>query len=96
MTRTERERLRLIPELEANIAMIKELSGGSSDVLINRFRTGGIECALICCEGMMSSQTAAEMVLSPITGIPPQSSAAGLFRYIQTELLRINRKIILQ
>ncbi len=87
MTRTERERLRLIPELEANIAMIKELSGGSSDVLINRFRTGGIECALICCEGMMSSQTAAEMVLSPITGIPPQSSAAGLFRYIQTELL---------
>lgn len=87
MTRTERERLRLIPELEANIAMIKEMSGGSSDVLINRFRTGGIECALICCEGMMSSQTAAEMVLSPITGIPPQSSAAGLFRYIQTELL---------
>ena len=87
MTRTERERLRLIPELEANIAMIKELSGGSSDVLINRFRTGGIECALICCEGMMSSQTAAEMVLSPITGIPPQSSAVGLFRYIQTELL---------
>lgn len=87
MTRTERERLRLIPELEANIAMIKELSGGSSDVLINRFKTGGIDCALICCEGMMSSQTAAEMVLSPITGIPPQSSAAALFRYIQTELL---------
>ena len=87
MTRNEREKLPICSGLRDNIAMIKELSGGSSDVLVNEFTTGGIACALICCEGMMSSQTAAEMILSPITGIAPQGSAADLFSYIQTELL---------
>jgi spore germination protein KA len=87
MTRKEREGLRIRQGLSENIAMIRELSGGSSDLLINEFTTGGISCALVCCEGMMSSQTAAEMILSPITGIEPQGSAAELYRYIQTELL---------
>lgn len=75
-------KIRIISELKENIAMIKQISGGSSDVLISEFTTGGIKCALLCCEGMMSSQTAAEMVLSPITDIPQQASSAGLFSYI--------------
>ena len=75
MTRNERGKLRLLPELEASIAMIKKLSGGSSDVLINEFTTGGVRCCLLSCEGMMSSQTAAEMVLAPLTEIEEQSGA---------------------
>lgn len=73
---------RIIPELKENIDMIKQISGGSSDVLVSEFTTGGIKCALLCCEGMMSSQTATEMVLEPITDIPQQTNSAGLFSYI--------------
>lgn len=78
----DNSKIRIISELKENIAMIKQISGGSSDVLISEFTTGGIKCALLCCEGMMSSQTAAEMVLSPITDIPQQANSAGLFSYI--------------
>ena len=87
MTRNKRGKLRLLPELEASIAMIKKLSGGSSDVLINEFTTGGVRCCLLSCEGMMSSQTAAEMVLAPLTEIEEQSGAEELFGYISTHLL---------
>ena len=87
MSRKECGNLRILPELEANIAMIKELSGGSSDVLINEFTTGGVKCCLLSCEGMMSTQTAAEMVLAPLTEISEQSGAEELFNYISTHLL---------
>ena len=87
MSRKECGNLRILPELEANIAMIKELSGGSSDVLINEFTTGGVKSCLLSCEGMMSTQTAAEMVLAPLTEISEQSGAEELFNYISTHLL---------
>ncbi len=69
-------------ELEQNIDMIRRLSGGSSDVQINRFTSGTVNCALISCDGMLSSQTLAEMVLGPLTGIPPQNGSQELFGYI--------------
>lgn len=78
----DNRKIRIISELKENIAMIKQISGGSSDVLVSEFTTGGIKCALLCCEGMMSSQTATEMVLAPITDIPQQANSAGLFSYI--------------
>lgn len=78
----DNNKIRIISDLKENIAMIKQISGGSSDVLISEFTTGGIKCALLCCEGMMSSQTATEMVLEPITDIPQQANSAGLFSYI--------------
>lgn len=81
------EKMKLVPELSGNISTIKEFSGGSSDVLINEFTTGGISCALLCCEGMMSSQTAAEMVLAPITGISAKPDAKALFEHIKGCLL---------
>lgn len=73
---------RIISDLKENIAMVKQISGGSSDVLVSEFTTGGIRCALLCCEGMMSSQTATEMVLEPITDIPQQTNSAALFSYL--------------
>lgn len=78
----DNKKVRIISDLKENIKMIKQISGGSSDVLISEFTTGGIKCALLCCEGMMSSQTAAEMVLEPITDIPQQENSAALFSYI--------------
>ena len=53
----------IIRQLAENIAEIKELSGGTSDLLVNEFETGGVKCALLCCEGMFSSSTIAELVL---------------------------------
>lgn len=87
MKHYERKELRISSELDENIKEIKRLSGGSSDVLINEFVTGGIRCALLCCEGMMSSQTAAEMVLSPITGIEDMRDGSALFEHIRSYLL---------
>lgn len=70
MKERDYQKKKIKSNLKESISYIKEITGGSSDVLINEFITGGISCCLLCCEGMMSSQTAAEMVLSPITFIP--------------------------
>ena len=74
-------------ELEKNISEIQRISGGSSDVLINRFVTGGIHCALICCEGMVSASVITELIFEPITDIPTQKDAHSLFHYINENLL---------
>lgn len=78
---------RLLPGLSASLERIKELTGGSSDILINRFCAGGIDCALICCEGMFSAQTLAELVLAPVTAIEPMPSAVALLRHIEENML---------
>lgn len=73
--------------LDRSIETIQRISCGSSDVLINRFRAGGIRCALICCEGMVSASVMAEMIFGPITEIPQKKDAPELFAYISEELL---------
>lgn len=87
MKHQEYKKRGIYPEIKKNISFIKEITDGSSDILVNEFVTGGIKCALLCCEGMMSSQTTADMVLEPITGIENQDSPKALFSYIQTYLL---------
>lgn len=78
---------RLISSLDRSIEHIKQISGGSSDMLINRFVTGGVHCALLCCEGMVSTSVITEMIFEPVTEIPPQKNATELMRYISEELL---------
>ncbi|MBP5580943.1 MAG: spore germination protein [Ruminococcus sp.] len=77
----------LLPSLDDSIAEIRRVSGGSSDVLINRFVTGGIHCALLCCEGMVSASVITELIFEPITGIEKKNSPGELFHYISEELL---------
>lgn len=77
----------LIPELKRNIEEIKRRTGGSSDVLINEFVAGGVHCALICCEGMVSTSVITELIFEPITSIPQKKSSHELFHYISEELL---------
>lgn len=79
--------LSIIPDLKLNIKKIKEISGGSSDVLINEFVTGNIKCALICCEGMLSTSTITELVLEPIVNIGTKKDSHELFHYIQNFML---------
>lgn len=77
----------LLPVLDDSIKEIRRISGGSSDVLINRFVSGGIHCALLCCEGMVSTSVITELIFEPITDIPQQKDSRGLFQYINEELL---------
>ncbi|MBP5433429.1 spore germination protein [Ruminococcus sp.] len=77
----------LLPSLDDSIAEVRRISGDSSDVLINRFVTGGIHCALLCCEGMASASVITELIFEPITGIEKKNSPGELFRYISEELL---------
>jgi len=77
----------VMPSLSANISRIREFSGGSSDVLVNEFVTGGISCALVCCDGMVSTSVITELIFEPITGIDKKNNAQELFHYIREELL---------
>ena len=81
------EKGELLPGLDSSIDEIRRISGDSSDLLINRFVTGGIHCALLCCEGMVSTSVITELIFEPVTGIPEQHSAEELFHYISEELL---------
>ena len=77
----------VMPSLSANLSRIREISGGSSDILINEFVTGGISCALVCCEGMVSASVITELIFEPITNIGEKKDAQELFHYINEELL---------
>lgn len=75
------------PNLAENIKEIKRISGGSSDVLVNEFVTGGVNCALLCCEGMLSTTIITQLILLPITKIEPQKNSHELFHHIQNYML---------
>ena len=83
----DNEKLTIIPELKQNIEKIKEIAGGSSDLLVNEFITGDISCALLCCEGMLSTSVITQLVLEPITAIPHKNNVGELFDHIQKHLL---------
>lgn len=77
----------LLPALDRSIDEIKRISGGSADVLINRFVTGGVHCAVLCCDGMVSFGDITELIFAPLTKISAKNSAEELFHYISEELL---------
>lgn len=78
----------IIPSLQKNLKKIKSISGGSSDLLVNEFTTGGVNCVLLCCEGMLSTATITELILNPITKIIiPEKNGQCLFNYIQNNML---------
>ncbi|MCD7891144.1 MAG: spore germination protein [Ruminococcus sp.] len=77
----------IIPDLKRNLDEIKRISGGSSDLLVNEFVSGGIKCALLCCKGMISTSTITELILAPITKIEAKRDSHELFSHIQNNLL---------
>lgn len=89
----ETEALR--PSLDANLARIKEIGGGTSDLLINPVRVSGVPCALLCCEGMLSTATVTELVLHPLMQLKlPDANGPALLNHINDEmLLSVDRPI---
>ena len=81
--------------LEEILANIRQICANSSDILINRLTVGGISCAVIGCEGMLSTSVMSEMIIEPLTGIPAQPDSKALFQYIQNDLLlSLDRPVI--
>ncbi len=74
-------------DLEENIANIRHISQNSSDVLVNRIIIGGIPCALLSCEGMVGMSFIAQLIIEPLTEIPPMPDSDALFSHIQTRLM---------
>lgn len=83
-------------KLDNNIARIKEICDGTSDLLVNRICIGGIDACLICCEGMLSTSTIAELILNPLKDIAETfENSSALFSYVYNKmLLSVDRIII--
>lgn len=61
--------VKLSYSLEHNLKQLKELSSNSSDLLITNVNLNGIDCALVCTEGMLSTQTITNLVLVPLSNL---------------------------
>lgn len=72
-----------------NIERIKDIAGGTSDLLFNDFEICGIKANLLCCEGMYSSNTISDLVLSPLMNInlPKDTSAEKIREHITKNIL---------
>ena len=88
MKATELRYQSILPDLSSHLKKIKEISGGSSDLLINEIEICGIRTALICCEGMVSTSTMTELILHPLMNLKLDNpSPAALFNKIENRML---------
>ncbi|MDE5792312.1 MAG: spore germination protein, partial [Oscillospiraceae bacterium] len=77
-----------IPEhLEESLAEVRQIAENSSDILINRLVIGNISCAVIACEGMLSTAIMTDLIIKPLTEISIQLDSENLFQHIQENLL---------
>ena len=78
----------IISNLEENILRIKKICDYTSDLLVNEITVSGVNIALLCCEGMVSTGTLTELVLLPLTNIKlDESSPQNLYDHIDTKML---------
>ncbi len=77
----------IISDLQKNLSEIKRISGGSTDLMVNEFYCGGISCVLLCCEGMLSTQTISELIFEPLMHVEKKADSHELFKHIQNNML---------
>ena len=77
------ENIPLPEDIRLTISRLRELTGNSSDLLISRLTVGGADCALLCCEGMVSSSYIAEEIAEPLSQISGVESSAALLDHIR-------------
>ena len=86
----------LSDSLSHNLRLLDTIWNGSADLIVTRFCLGGISCAMLSCEGMVSSAMLSQMVLQPIHSIR-QSFPDGdaLLSHLSTHLiLSADRKLL--
>ncbi|MCQ2434238.1 MAG: spore germination protein [Oscillospiraceae bacterium] len=78
----------LSASLTDNLRMIQTVWKSSADLIVTKFSAGSIGCAMLSCEGMVSSSLLSQMVFQPINSIEEQfSDADALFSHLKTKLL---------
>lgn len=78
----------IIPDLSDNLKKIKEIAGGTSDLLINEINICGINSVLMSCEGMVSTSMVTELILHPIMNLKlDDPSPAELLTHIDNKML---------
>ena len=80
----------LMPDsLHQALSEIKNIMGGSMELLINEVRVSGHECALVCSEGLVSTLNISSLILTPLTEIslPEGTGPRELKEHIQKNML---------
>lgn len=77
----------IIPDLKKNIEEIKRISGSSTDLMVNEFVCGGVSCALLACEGMLSTQVITELIFEPLMHVEKKKDSHELFEHVRTKML---------
>ena len=74
--------------LAENLRALQGIWNASADLIVTKFSAGGIDCAMLSCEGMLSSSLLSQMVFQPINGITQQFLCGdALLSHLQTKLL---------
>lgn len=76
--------------LKKKLERLKQITSGSSDLLVNRIELSGVKAALLCCEGMLAMSMVTELILVPLTRLNEAEmmlSADELFEHIDTKML---------
>jgi len=77
----------ILPGLEQNIARLKEIAGGSSDLMINPITVSGVQIALVTAEAMLSTSMVAELIFDPLNRLDlGEITSAGLFSYLENDV----------
>lgn len=81
--------MKILPSLEENLKNIRNIMGKSMDLQINEVTVTGHKCALICCEGMLSTRTITQLVLHPLfeLTLPEGSTPDELKEHIDGKML---------
>ncbi|MCR4647069.1 MAG: spore germination protein [Oscillospiraceae bacterium] len=78
---------KLPPSLAEQLAGLRYLTDGSSDLLTEKAVIGGIPCMLLACEGMISSAVLSDLVVKPLSELPELHDSGALFHCIHAEKL---------
>ena len=74
--KTKLHSIHIIPGLKSNTDKIKQLSGATSELLVNPVRISGVDCCLFCCEGLVSTAVLTQLVLHPLMEIDIKNVSA--------------------
>ncbi len=87
--KTKLNSVHIIPDLRDNITKLKEISGGTSELLFNEVTISGVSCCLLCCEGLVSTATMTQLILHPLMNTDLGATTA------EELLSHINRHMLL-
>ncbi len=75
--------------LEDKLKRLRDITSGSSDLMVNNIEIGGVQAALLVCEGMVSTQFITRLVLVPLSELEfdAKGNAQKLFEHIDKKML---------